>query len=105
MSVTVLYGERVANAANARSEGEHLWLAPSDFAAATGWKLETEGLCRGDACVRVEPAWRSADGALDLAATYVGPSGTGYVVLDSSVDVDVVVTDSSGRPIVVHRYW
>lgn len=68
MSVTVLYGERATDAANARSEGEHLWLAPSDFAAATGWKLESEGLCRGDACVRVESAWRGADGALDLAA-------------------------------------
>ena len=41
---TVLYDERVTELANAKIVGEHLWLAPDDMKAATGWKLETEGL-------------------------------------------------------------
>ena len=63
---TVLYDERVTELANAKIVGEHLWLAPDDMKAATGWKLETEGLCKGDACVRAQTAWVDADGKLDL---------------------------------------
>lgn len=68
MGATILYGERKAVAAGARSAGESVWLDPKAFHTATGWKLETEGLCRGDACVRVDPSWQGSDGALDLAA-------------------------------------
>ena len=65
---TVLYDERVTELANAKIVGEHLWLAPDDMKAATGWKLETEGLCKGDACVRAQTAWVDADGKIDLSA-------------------------------------
>ena len=64
MSVTVLYDERVTDAASAKVEQEHLWLSPSDFSAATGWKLETEGLCKGSACVRAADGWTDAGGAI-----------------------------------------
>lgn len=73
MSTTILYGDRTT-ATEARAEGAHLWLRPDEFHAATGWKLETEGLCRGDACVRVDTAWRGTGDTLDLAAfaTHLG---------------------------------
>lgn len=68
MTTTVLYDDRVSAVADARVAGEHLWLTAADFAAATGWKLETEGLCRGDACVRTDAAWLDDDGHIDLSA-------------------------------------
>lgn len=68
MKATVLYDDRATDVAAADIAGGHLWLTPDDFLAATGWKLETEGLCRGDACVRVDDAWRNASGNVDLAA-------------------------------------
>jgi hypothetical protein len=68
MSVTILYDERVTEGINAKVVGEHLWLSPADLQAATGWKLETEGLCKGAACVRAESSWVDADGKVDLLA-------------------------------------
>ena len=64
---TLLYDDRVTEGLDATVDGEHLWLAPADMQAATGWKLETEGLCRGDACVRVQDAWTDR-GCVDLVA-------------------------------------
>lgn len=66
-NTTLLYDDRVTENVAAMREGQHLWLTPADMQAATGWKLETEGLCRGDACVRVQPTW-TKDGKVDLAA-------------------------------------
>jgi AhpC/TSA family len=69
MSVTtVLYGERVTEGLNAKVQGEQLWLSPKDLHTATGWKLETEGLCKGDACVRADPTWVDAQGQINLTA-------------------------------------
>ena len=63
---TLLYDERVTTLPDAEVRGEALWLSAADMHNATGWKLETEGLCRGDACVRVDPSWRDAAGRIDL---------------------------------------
>ena len=59
---------------DAKVEGEHLWLKPDDMKTATGWKLEPQGLCKGDACVRTQPAWVGSDGRIDLTAfaNYMG---------------------------------
>lgn len=56
-TTTVLYDERVSTQSDAEVRGGELWLTTAGMTAATGWKLETEGLCRGDACVRVDPSW------------------------------------------------
>lgn len=49
--VTVLT-ETAATQSGAAPGGE-LWMAPDEVAAATGWTLKPEGLCKGDICVPV----------------------------------------------------
>ena len=62
-NTTILYDDCVTAGVNASVEGSHLWLTPADMVAATGWKLESQGLCRGDACVRTQVAWTDATDA------------------------------------------
>jgi hypothetical protein len=69
MSATaILYDERVTEGVNATVDGEHLWLTAADFLTTTGWKLESAGLCKGDACVRTQASWLNVDGRIDLSA-------------------------------------
>lgn len=72
--ITILYGERERSGVSARPVGAQLWLSPADLHLVTGWKLETEGLCKGDACVRVDASWLNDAGEIDLAAfaTHLG---------------------------------
>ena len=65
---TILYDERVSEGIDATADSSHVWLTAADMTAATGWKLETQGLCRGDACVRTQPTWTDSRGRIDLAA-------------------------------------
>jgi hypothetical protein len=67
-ATTILYGDRVTEVADARVEGDHLWLRPQDLNKATGWKLETEGLCKDAACVRTDQMWLDKEGRVDLGA-------------------------------------
>jgi len=54
---------------DATVDGGKLLVAPDQLEAATGWKLETQGLCRGDVCVPVrDQAALLRDDRLDLAA-------------------------------------
>lgn len=73
-STTILYDDRISEGIDASADGAHLWLTAADLTRATGWKVEPEGLCRGDACVRTQPAWSDAQGRVDLAAftSYMG---------------------------------
>ncbi|MBL6952137.1 MAG: redoxin domain-containing protein [Alphaproteobacteria bacterium] len=51
--------------------GDGLWLTPDQAAAATGWSLRPEGLCRGDVCVPVPKGREAAfvaDDRVNLAA-------------------------------------
>jgi hypothetical protein len=69
MSATViLYDERQTTLPGVTASGDSLWLDTDQMAAATGWKLETAGLCRGDACVALDPAWQNDSGHIDLTA-------------------------------------
>ena len=65
---TILYDDRTTAGLSAAVDGDHLWLTPAELQQATGWKLEPEGLCRGDACVRLDAGWQDAQGRVDLAA-------------------------------------
>ncbi len=65
---TVLYDDRITEGLEAEAIGDQLWLSPAAMTAATGWKLETEGLCKGDACVRTDTQWVDADGRVNLSA-------------------------------------
>lgn len=69
--VTLLTERGERTVAEARGEGDHLWLAGSEMEAATGWEVQPEGLCHGAACVPW-PAGREAelvrDGRVEVGA-------------------------------------
>jgi hypothetical protein len=73
MAQTILYGNQVASVDGARAEGDRLWIPLAELERSTGWKLEPQGLCRGDACTPMPPD-RKRDwiderrGQLDFAA-------------------------------------
>jgi hypothetical protein len=49
--------------------GGSLWLGGEDVAAATGWQLKPEGLCRDDVCVVLRDDVRDGD-RVDAAAVW-----------------------------------
>jgi hypothetical protein len=52
----------------ARRRGDTFLIAPTELAAATGWELKPEGLCRGPVCVPTRArADLLVDGAVDLS--------------------------------------
>ena len=71
--VTLLTMAGEVAAPGARVEGERLWVPEAELAAATGWSMKAEGLCRGSVCVPVPPGRRaewSRAGHVDLAALW-----------------------------------
>jgi hypothetical protein len=58
--ITVLHEQSEIVCANARADGDELWMGAQDLEAATGWSMTPEGLCRGDACLPV-PRHRAED--------------------------------------------
>jgi hypothetical protein len=66
--LTLIDDGRVIDVA-ARVSGDRVRLEPTDVAAALGWELKPEGLCRGGVCIplRDAPDVLDADG-VDLAA-------------------------------------
>jgi hypothetical protein len=41
---------------------------PEAFEAETGWAIKPEGACKGEVCVPLPPAARSASGGIDVSA-------------------------------------
>ncbi|MDQ1466262.1 MAG: hypothetical protein QOH10_677, partial [Actinomycetota bacterium] len=41
---------------------------PAVFEAGTGWAVRPEGACKGELCVPLPPAARTADGRVDVTA-------------------------------------
>jgi hypothetical protein len=72
MSATIIYAGEATTAADARAEGDQLWLSAADLRRATGWELKPEGVCRGEVCIPIPPGRQSkfvgAGDALNLAA-------------------------------------
>lgn len=57
--------------ADARADGDELWLSNAAVTSASGWTLKPEGLCQGEICVpvpRKDASHYSSAGATNIAA-------------------------------------
>lgn len=80
---------------------DDLWLGAPDLAAVTGWRLEPEGLCRGDVCLLVPDELRR-DEAVDVVALWrrldwpVIESGDAvYLGEDAATKADAMAGDTA----------
>lgn len=80
----------------AQRDGDRLALPADDLEAQTGWKLEVQGLCRGDVCVPVKDRDALVRGGLvdieALAAELHQP-----VVVDAAEGVAALVESAAER--------
>lgn len=76
--------------------GPHV-VAQDDFEAATGWRVEDRGLCRGDVCIPAQTAELLVDGRVDIAAAAAAMQRPWVVEPTASVGVlgDAAVTRSA----------
>jgi hypothetical protein len=58
--ITVLHEQSETVCTSARADGDDLWLGAHELEVATGWSMQPQGLCRGDACLPV-PRERAGD--------------------------------------------
>lgn len=93
MPLTILDEREVT--ADARVDGDHLWVSPADLTTATGWVRKPEGLCRGDVCVPVRTEIDGDDDTLDLAA--VAAALGKKVVFDPAGPVAAIADDPMAR--------
>jgi peroxiredoxin len=123
MMATIVDGERVAEV-SARVEDGVLLIAADDMERATGWHLESAGLCRGDVCLLVrDPSALDVNGAVSLSevARLVGrplaiePSGSPIAVLGEPGETyddtlaqqtapSFTLPDVDGRPVALDDY-
>ena len=70
--ITVLNEQSETVCAEAQADGENLWINAPELAAATGWSMKPEGLCRDDICLPVprEQAVQFVDGGRVNAAAF-----------------------------------
>lgn len=68
MELLLVYGDNATRVPAAALRGDDVWLSPSELTAATGWSLESAGLCKDDACVQTQDAWVDSDGSINLSA-------------------------------------
>ena len=93
-TITVL-GDEVATATGEWADGRPL-IDPEGLAAAVGWTLKPEGLCRGDQCVLVGDGSAIKVGdKLDLAA--VANAVDQPVVVDPDASIVVVGQPNASR--------
>jgi hypothetical protein len=68
---TILTESNAYKAESAKPVGDALWLSAEDCAAASGWTLKPEGLCKDDICLPIPKDQSSnfvSDGSVNLAA-------------------------------------
>jgi hypothetical protein len=107
-------------------DGGAVRFTSDSLAEVTGWKLEPQGLCRGDVCVPVRGrAVAGADGLVDLAAfaelvglplalELEGPDGPVAVLTERSDERTAAITsgmapdftlpDLDGNPVSLHDF-
>jgi peroxiredoxin len=82
----------------AEVDGDRVWVAAADLpAAASGWELKPEGLCRGDTCVPIDlhAGLVDADARVDLAR--LATLGDQILVIDPGERVAVLGASASAR--------
>jgi peroxiredoxin len=82
----------------AEVDGDRVWVAAADLpAAAAGWELKPEGLCRGDTCVPIDlhAGLVDADARVDLAR--LATLGDQILVIDPGERVAVLGASASAR--------
>ena len=57
---TVLYQDRETPVDGARVEDDSIWLRLPELTEVSGWELKPEGVCKGEICVPLSDARRSA---------------------------------------------
>lgn len=82
-------------------------LTSAEFAAATGWQIESEGACKGDVCVPLGGAFdiATATERLGMAVVHddevglwaIGPESFGGRALASAQAPELVLPDTSGE--------
>jgi hypothetical protein len=60
MPQTLLYDALETELVGAAVDGDRLWIPLDDLERSTGWAAKPQGMCRGEVCVPVPPAHRSA---------------------------------------------
>ena len=70
--ITLLNEQSETVCAAAQADGDNLWISAPELAAATGWSMKPEGLCRDDICLPVprEQAAGFVDGDRVNAAAF-----------------------------------
>lgn len=68
---TLIFDDRTTELEDAEARDASLWVPLERLEAATGWRLEPQGLCRGPVCLPLSAEEREAwvqDGRFDVAA-------------------------------------
>lgn len=108
---------------DAQRRGERLVVPVGALEGATGWKLEEQGLCRGDVCVPVADRQRLLDdGGVDLAvlgevlhrptvvdaeegvAAMAEPAAERAAALGSLVAPEITLPDLDDEPVSLSRF-